>query len=691
MSFPEPLGCIRRPDGDAVGARTGVDTVSGDLLLSPHPITLLLGLLGGVVTVVILVLFWKTLVRYEILVGHIQDFFSALTRVRILTTQYRRLYTLSVALFFISVFFVLIYAAEQAHYRFFDVEPLFTSYVEFFRWISPVALTGFTLGEAPRSLFGAVIIRVMPLFILGTLFAIVAFTTERAHDSLTQKIASGDVPSTRIVLFNYQPRYEPFVSQLLEYTDGFVVLLSPPEHLSEAEALVDSFAYSDSRSYRVHTDSLSDLDSLVDRYSLTEADYIYVLPQRGDDLPSWGTRFLVTLRDRLSRDRRMTDTDREPPQICLPAAQTPFGVSSQGAASAQSFPGMRTFDFHDECRWFLQGVLYDPIEGFDFAYRLGTESHRPDWLASDLLSAYTVSAGDDERDPAPSRSIDIGATVRTGDGETPLSIVRGRPGTHPPLPWLSADRTLHVINTNQGTGPFLESLEQLSAGGDVPSLRLYNRAGTVLESDAATTVIYDSVEGLVRELLGADGLARGDSVVLFLDHGAEAPNVFNLTLVETLHDQLSSSPSELSFGDLLWFVETDDESIERLYRSSPLDYVYNSFRSERNFLYNAVVLGENATVRELLDRGAITATERYRFVTEVAAYFRQYRIDPREPASAYRDGRTDAATVDGEILLWLGIETTDGGGTPRVTLGEPDTDDPDAYEYALRVPWLTVS
>lgn len=667
--------------------------MSGDLLLSPNPITLALGLLGGVVTVTILIAFWKTIVRYEILVGHVQDFFSALTRLRILTTQYRRLYTSLVALFFIAVFLALIYTAEQAHYRFYDVDPLFSSYAGFFGWISPVALTGFTLGEAPRSFLGAVVIRIMPLFILGTLFAIVAFTTERAHDSLTGKIAAGDVPSTRIVLFNYQPRYEPFVSQLLEYTDGFVVLLTPPEHLPEVEAFVDQFDFSDSRSYRVHTDTLSGLDSLVDRYNLIEADYIYVLPQRGGELPSRETRFLVDLRDRLSRKRRVADTDRGTPQVCLPAARTPFGVPSQGGASGRTLPGMRTFDFHDECRWFLQGALYDPVEGFDFAYRLGSESHRPEWLASDLLSAYTVSLGDADRHPASDRSVDIGATVRTGDGETPLSIVRGSPETSPPLPWLSADRTVHVVNTNRGTGPFLESVEQLAAGGENPDLRLYHREGTVLGADgAATTVVYDSVEGLVRELLGADGLRPGDSVVLFLDHGAESPNVFNLTLVETLHDELSSSSSgRLSFGDLLWFVETDDESVERLYRSSPIDYVYNSFRSERNFLHNTAVLKNNATIRELFDRGIITATERYRFVTEVAAHFRQYRITPRDPATAYRGGRPDADPVDGETLLWLGVEPADSGDTPRITLGEPGVDDPDAYAYALRVPWLTVS
>lgn len=390
--------------------------MSFDMMRSPSTTLLVLSFAYAVIFVLLVWNVVRIFRQNGILIGHLRDVFNFLTKFRIWTLNHRKLYTASVASAIVLSLLGIVYWAERGHYYVYDVEPLFTNVPEYFVWITVLIANGFGQGELPKSFLGVVIAGGMPFFILGSLFAIVHYTSERGHEIILEKLAKGDIPSYRVVVFNYQPKYENFVHTLLEDTDCFVILFSKKNHIQEAEGLKDNFAETSGKRFRITTRELTYSDEILfENIDLLEASEVYILSDMTSETEFKNSQLLMRINQEVKRDERIQHGLQTPPQTVWEVGDRKREQIANKLDSDEFLDNFYPLHFYRDSSDFILANLGRTTSGLDEYFGFNGHDERLEWFDGETLENYRFTKSDvTERD----WEAILHSRGRSADGET---------------------------------------------------------------------------------------------------------------------------------------------------------------------------------------------------------------------------------------------------------------------------------
>lgn len=344
----------------------------------------------------------RTFKKNGILVGHLNELFRFLTRVRIWSLRYRKTYTLAVTGVLLTVFLVLVYWAEVLHAAFYPSPAPFSGVVDYVTWILVFVVSGLQQGQTPNSILGLLLAGVFPFVVLGSIVTIVRYTSERAHDALVKQMAEGQIGAYRVLIFNYQEKYDGVIRSILDRSDAFVVIFAKESNLQDARSFIDGLEDLDSKEYRTKIERLSySEDLLFEQYDAVGADELYILPDTHNDTDYENLRLVTQLNRHVSdledSPNRRADT---PSTVWLSDSRKLAGVSDS-LADTRFREHLHAVSFQTDIRDLIRLDVATPVRELDAYYHFDTGTTPPEWIRGYRLSNYTFHAtplSDSERE-----------------------------------------------------------------------------------------------------------------------------------------------------------------------------------------------------------------------------------------------------------------------------------------------------
>jgi hypothetical protein len=652
------------------------------------------------VFIIIVTHFTQILRRREVFISHFRDIFRILTRFRIWTMRNRRTYTTLVAFGITIVFLVMVYLAERAHYFFYQQEPTFTTIPDFFLWITTLLVSAFEVGDSPESFLSVLVVGILPLFLIGSIVAIVRFTSERSHELLAERLARGDLASNRIVIFNYQANFDGFVRTILDNTEYFVTVFAAGDHYDDAEALRDSFEKTSDERYRLYVSELSYSDEvLFDEFDFLDASELYLLSDMAEDTDYRNLQLLTKINEELKHDHQMDNGLRSCPNIVWEARNTKFKHLSRELDSGRLQRNLYPVSFYEDCSRIIFSNLSSSIRSLDDHYRFGVAHDVPRWIDGYTLDNYSFTTteiadtdrerlteirtrrreqSDDERVGTDEMSSlkrtfleDIEHRVESNQSEdgqrlfyglltdvagskiqldpsaaffsqqietTERSIQIETAGDAATGDWtLNPPGDIFVINLNSYAIHFLRTLDERLGDcvTDPPAVTVFSQTQSI-ESDFTYPlefVEYDDIADIIDHLFTAKAdeghcLETGDSLLLFLDHDLETPNINSMKILDYLDERLDTDDDELGHNDVFLGVESHTDGHNKIYEYLSVDKTIDTFRPRKSFFDTLVQLRNDETVQALVREGQLESTDAFEWAVESANYFRPYVVQP---------------------------------------------------------------
>ena len=326
----------------------------------------------------------------RIVYGHLDDLFRFLTRVRIWSIRYRKTYTLLITSVLSFVFLTLVYLSERLHSFFYQTDPVFTGIVDYLVWIVVFVVSGLQVGDYPQSMFGFLLSGVYPLFVIGSVFTVVRFTSERAHNALIKRMAEGDIAPHRIIVFNYREKYDPFIEALLNQSDTFVVIFAKDDHYNDALSFVEGIEETDAREYRMTVCELSySEDTLFEQYGVLKSDELYIFPDAESRTDYENLRLVTRLNQEVSNREQKPNVTIDPPStVWLSDSRKLSGVSY--SIEQTSFKQrLHAMSFQDDVRDLIRINTNDSMRQMDEYFNFTGNVSSPAWVGGYGLDNYS--------------------------------------------------------------------------------------------------------------------------------------------------------------------------------------------------------------------------------------------------------------------------------------------------------------
>ncbi|GGJ15784.1 hypothetical protein GCM10008995_27010 [Halobellus salinus] len=335
----------------------------------------------------------RTFKKNGILVGHFNELFRFLTRVRIWSLRYRKTYTLAVTGVLLAVFLVLVYWAEVLHAAFYPSPAPFSGVVDYATWILVFVVSGLQQGQTPNSILALLLAGVFPFVVLGSIVTIVRYTSEQAHDTLVKQMAEGQIGAYRVLIFNYHEKYDGVIRSILDRSDAFVVIFAKESNLQDARSFIDGLEDLDSKEYRTKIERLSySEDLLFEQYDAVGADELYILPDTNNDTDYENVRLVTELNRHVSdledSPNRRADT---PSTVWLSDSRKLAGVSDS-LADTRFREHLHAVSFQTDIRDLMRLDVATPVRELDAYYHFDTVPTPPEWIRGYRLSNYTFHA-----------------------------------------------------------------------------------------------------------------------------------------------------------------------------------------------------------------------------------------------------------------------------------------------------------
>lgn len=335
----------------------------------------------------------RTFKKKGIVLGHLDDLFRFLTDLRIWSIRYRKTYTAIVSGVLVLMFLVLVYWSELLHATLYETAPTFTGLVDYVLWIGVFVVSGLQQGAYPNSLLGLVVSGVFPLVLIGSVFTIVQFTSERAHDVLIKRMAEGDIGSHRIVVFNYREQYDEFIHELLERSSAFIVVFAKEENLQDARSFIEGIDAADSKDYRTAIEQLSySEDLLFEQYSVLESDELYVFPDAESRTDYENLRLITKLNQRVSDIESDPNRTADPPgTVWLSDSQKLTGIS-HSLEPTQFRDHLHAVSFQDDVRDLIRVNVGESLLELAEYFNFTEHTDVPPWIDGYGLVNYTFTS-----------------------------------------------------------------------------------------------------------------------------------------------------------------------------------------------------------------------------------------------------------------------------------------------------------
>jgi len=335
----------------------------------------------------------RTFKQKGILIGHFDELFRFLTRLRIWSLRYRKTYTLAVTGVLLGVFLVLVYWAEVLHATFYASSAPFSGMVDYAAWILVFVVSGLQQGQSPNSIVALLLAGVLPFVVLGSIVTIVRYTSEQAHDALVKQMAEGQIGSYRVLIFNYHEKYDEVIRSVLGRSNAFVIVFAKESNLQDAHSFIDGLEGLDSKEYRTKIERLSySEDLLFEQYDVLGADELYILPDTHNDTDYENLRLVTQL------NRHVSDLEDNPNQradtpstVWLSDSRKLAGVSTS-LADTKFREHLHAVSFQTDIRDLIRLDVAAPVPELNAYYHFGARTTPPEWVRGYGLSNYTFHA-----------------------------------------------------------------------------------------------------------------------------------------------------------------------------------------------------------------------------------------------------------------------------------------------------------
>ncbi len=225
--------------------------------------------------------FRNVLRRGHVLLGHMREVFVVMTKVTIWAMKNRGLYFAVMAGILLAGASGLLYWSEAAHdaiYGSAGAKPLFDSISGFILWVMVFTGSGMSDAFKPHSTLGLALTSVLPLMVIGGIVIMARLSTDKSVTKLSKRLANGEIPSYRIVIINYNNRFESFVRNALYTSDASILLLCDHAQYDQALSFASETNQTHLGSHRLyaavkHPDPYHNFHE----YRIEQADEIYLL------------------------------------------------------------------------------------------------------------------------------------------------------------------------------------------------------------------------------------------------------------------------------------------------------------------------------------------------------------------------------------------------------------------------------
>ena len=186
------------------------------------------------------IVFQRRLAHNGVALLHVADLFSIITRIRFWVLANRFKFVMLAALILFSSCSGALLAVELYSAQVYDLEARFSNAVGFLSWFAVFIASGFEQQLFPRSLGGILIGAVAALGSIGTLVYLGRVVTDEPLDRLRARIASGLIPSQRILLVNITSDHLVLIDQIIKRTKAFLICITKSDHVDRLDAYFDA-------------------------------------------------------------------------------------------------------------------------------------------------------------------------------------------------------------------------------------------------------------------------------------------------------------------------------------------------------------------------------------------------------------------------------------------------------------------
>ncbi|MEZ0261450.1 MAG: SLC13 family permease [Alphaproteobacteria bacterium] len=281
--------------------------------------------------------FRNVLRRGNVLLGHMREVFVVMTKVTIWAMKNRGLYFAVMSAILLAGASGLLYWSEAAHDSIYGAagqKPLFDSVSGFILWV--MVFTGSGMSEAfkPHSTLGLALTSVLPLMVIGGIVLMARLSTDKSVTKLSKRLANGEIPSYRIVIINYNSRFESFVRNALYTKDASILLLCDHAQYDQALSFASETNQTHLGSHRLyaavkHPDPYHNFHE----YRIEQADEIYLLSDMTTQGEYEKLRYVTKL-DALLNSTRVTAVE------AVDAGVTGSGHDNASEADLDDLAGM---------------------------------------------------------------------------------------------------------------------------------------------------------------------------------------------------------------------------------------------------------------------------------------------------------------------------------------------------------------
>lgn len=236
-------------------------------------------------TGLVLLILMKTryvLQKGNVFLSHMREVFAVMTRVTIWSMTNRNMYLGIQIMLFLWLSSSLLFWAETTHDTIYglqgDEKPLFDSMSSFIIWLMLFTTTGLGGSNIPHSSLALAMTSMLPIIVVGGVLLVSNISGEKSVLKLSRKLAKGEIPSYRIVIVNYNHKFENFVREALYTRDACVLLLCSSAQYDRALSFCNNVNETARGAHRVYA-ALKNADPYFNyqEYQMGQADEIYLL------------------------------------------------------------------------------------------------------------------------------------------------------------------------------------------------------------------------------------------------------------------------------------------------------------------------------------------------------------------------------------------------------------------------------
>ncbi|MBK9296110.1 MAG: hypothetical protein IPN02_04410 [Candidatus Microthrix sp.] len=210
---------------------TGLDT---PIVMYDTPARAILAMIGVGVAVASIVMFRRELRRRQVVLSHFRDAFVVFNRLSLLALKHKIAYAVLSVMLFIGSAAGFLYWSEGFHTKLYGGEPEYQSLKEFLVWIVAFLGSGYESELFPNSILGIMLAGLLPLVGIAGIIQILRAPSSASHQKFGEILARGGAPVSRCVLIGATINDIAVISELLEHSDRFVVVMTRDQGLASS-------------------------------------------------------------------------------------------------------------------------------------------------------------------------------------------------------------------------------------------------------------------------------------------------------------------------------------------------------------------------------------------------------------------------------------------------------------------------